>query len=407
MTDGPSGTRPYDFIIAGGGIIGLATAWRLTELQPDSYILVLEKDRAVARHQSGRNSGVVHSGIYYQPGSTKARLCRLGYHQLLDFASENRIAHEVCGKLIVAASDAEIPRLEALEDRARANGLTGVTRLDGSGLRRLEPQAAGMAALHVAETGIIDFGEICRRLVRLIELAGGRVATSHPVTALGREGDARLVLAGDEAFLTRYFINCAGLYSDRVARLDELDPGVRIVPFRGDYYRFRAGAPPLVRHLIYPVPDPAFPFLGVHFTRTIAGDIECGPNAALALGREAYGRFSVDLLDALATLRAPGVRRLARLHWRMGLAELRRSFSKRAFVRALQRLVPAVRGDMLERRPAGIRAQAVRPDGTLVDDFAFAEGEQSLHVLNAPSPAATAALAIGLEIAERAIARAG
>ncbi len=395
----------YDFIIAGGGIVGLATAWRLTQQAPGARVLVLEKEPGVARHQTGRNSGVVHSGIYYRPGTAKARLCRTGYHELLDFANTYGIAHDVCGKVIVATSDAEIPRLDELEARASANGLNGVTRLDRDRLHDVEPEAAGVAALHVPETGIIDYVAVSRQLVALIESAGGRLATGQRVTHLQRGDGARIVVAGQDRYATRYFINCAGQYSDRVARLDHLAPALRITPFRGEYYAFKPGAPTLVRNLIYPVPDPAFPFLGVHFTRMVHGGTECGPNAVLALGREAYGRLSLNIGDALGTLRYSGFRRLAAAHWRMGLGELHRSFSKGAFVKALQKLVPSIRAEMLEPRPAGIRAQALRPDGTLVDDFAFAEGERSLHVLNAPSPAATAALAIGREIAERAIAR--
>ena len=398
-------SRPYDFTIAGGGIVGLATAWRLTQQAPDARILVLEKETDVARHQTGRNSGVIHSGIYYKAGSAKARLCRTGYHQLLDFANAYDIPHDVCGKVIVATSEREIPRLHDLEERAAANGVSGISRLDRLGLQDVEPEAAGLAALHVPETGIIDYVAVSRQLVRLVEKAGGAVATGRRVTGLEEHDGVRLVSAGRERYATRYFINCAGQYSDRVARLDHLAPALRITPFRGEYYAFKPDAPALVRNLIYPVPDPAFPFLGVHFTRMIHGGIECGPNAVLALGREAYGRWSLDVADVLETLGYAGFRRLAAAHWRMGLGELRRSFSKAAFVRALQKLVPGVRAEMLEPRAAGIRAQALRPDGSLVDDFAFAEGERSLHVLNAPSPAATAALAIGQEIAERALAR--
>jgi (S)-2-hydroxyglutarate dehydrogenase len=394
----------YDFAIAGGGIVGLATAWRLTQQRPDARVLVLEKETDVARHQTGRNSGVIHSGIYYKPGSVKARLCRTGYHQLLDFASAYGIAHEVCGKVIAATVEEEIPRLQALEERAAANGLQGVTRVDSAGLRELEPDAAGLAALHVPETGIIDYVAVCRQLVALLEAAGGVVATARRVTRLDDGDGVRIVSAGRERYETRFFINCAGQYSDRVARLDHLAPALRITPFRGEYYAFKPGAPPLVRNLIYPVPDPAFPFLGVHFTRMIHGGVECGPNAVLARGREAYGHWSVNLRDAVETLTYSGFRRLAAEHWKMGLGEWRRSFSKRAFVQALRKLVPRVRADMLEPRAAGIRAQALRPDGSLEDDFAFAEGPRSLHVLNAPSPAATAALAIGHEIAERALA---
>lgn len=399
------GSHSFDFTIAGAGIVGLATAWRITQQAPDARVLVLEKEPDIARHQTGRNSGVIHSGINYQPGSAKARLCRTGYHQLLDFAGAYGIPHDVCGKVIVATSDEELPRLQALEERAAANGLPGVTRLDPPALHELEPEAAGLAALHVPETGIIDYVAVSRQLRTLVEAAGGVVATGRRVMRLEDGDGVRIVSAGRERYDTRFFINCAGQYSDRVARLDHLAPALRITPFRGEYFAFRPGAPRLVRNLVYPVPDPAFPFLGVHFTRMIHGGVECGPNAVLALGREAYSHWSFNLSDTLDTLGYPGFRRLAAVHWKTGLGEWRRSFSKRAFVRALQKLVPRVRADMLEPRAAGIRAQALRPDGSLVDDFAFVEGERSLHVLNAPSPAATASLAIGQEIAERALAR--
>lgn len=397
----------HDFVIAGGGIVGLATAWRITQLQPGARVLVLEKEAAVARHQTGRNSGVIHSGIYYKPGTAKARLCRTGYRELVDFAEQYGIAHDLCGKVIVATTEEELPRLQVLEEKAAANGLVGVTRLDDHGLRAIEPEAAGIAALHVPETGIIDYVAVSGQLVQLIEAAGSRVLVGHKVTALERDSGARVVVTNSDRYLTRYLINCGGQYSDRLARLDGVAPDLRITPFRGEYYAFKADAPALVRNLIYPVPDPAFPFLGVHFTRMVHGGIECGPNAVLALGREAYGQFSVNIGEALETLTYSGFMKLARKHWRMGLGEFHRSFSKAAFVKALQRLVPRVEAGMLEPRAAGIRAQALKADGSLVDDFAFVEGDHSLHVLNAPSPAATAALAIGQEIARRAIGQSG
>ena len=255
----------YDFVVAGGGIVGLATAWRITEQQPGARVLVLEKEAGVARHQTGRNSGVMHSGIYYKPGTDKARLCRTGYRQLVAFAEQYGMAHDVCGKVIVATAEEELPRLQVLEDRAAANGLAAVTRLDGQGLRAIEPEAAGIAALHVPETGIIDYVAVCRQLVKLIEAAGSRVAVGQKVVALQREGGARVVVTDRDRYLTRYFINCGGQYSDRLARLDGVAPDLLIAPFRGEYYAFKSEAPVLVRHLIYPVPDPAFPFLGGAF----------------------------------------------------------------------------------------------------------------------------------------------
>jgi (S)-2-hydroxyglutarate dehydrogenase len=406
----------FDCIVTGGGIVGLATAWRLLQKYPGIKLAVLEKETGVAKHQTGRNSGVIHSGIYYKPGSAKARLCREGYTQLVDFAREHGIAHDLCGKVIVALEESELPRLQTLADKAIANGLQRVTKLDPQGLREIEPHAAGLAALRVPETGIIDYVAVCEKLAQLIAGKGGKVLFGEKVEALGGTpgagsgpsdqaglpaGAMRTVVTSKSRYLTRYFVNCGGQYSDRLARLDGLAPDIRIAPFRGEYYAFKSSAPALVKHLIYPVPDPEFPFLGVHFTRMIGGGVECGPNAVLAMGREAYGRFSVNLGEALETLTYSGFHVLARKHWRMGLGEFHRSFSKAAFVKALQRLLPAVTGDMLEPRPAGIRAQALRADGSLVDDFAFAQGASSLHVLNAPSPAATASLAIGSEIASR------
>jgi (S)-2-hydroxyglutarate dehydrogenase len=391
----------FDFIVTGGGIVGLATAYRLLQRSPGAKLLLLEKEPALARHQTGRNSGVIHSGIYYKPGSAKAKMCREGYQQIIDFAREQNVPYEICGKVIVATSESELPRLDILAQKAAANGLRDVKRIDARQLKEIEPESAGIAALHVPETGIIDYVAVCARLADRIRAMGGQVTVAEKVVALGKSGATREVITDKQRYHTRYFVNCGGQHSDRIARLDGLAPDVRIAPFRGEYYAFKENAPALVKHLIYPVPDPEFPFLGVHFTRMVVGGIECGPNAVLALGREAYGRFQINLGDTLEIFANRGFRILAAKHWRMGLGEFHRSFSKAAFVRALQRLVPKVTADMLEVRPAGIRAQALKADGSLVDDFAFAEGQHSLHVINAPSPAATASLAIGDAIADR------
>ena len=391
----------FDLLIAGGGITGLASAWRILERSPGLRLLLLEKEAGLALHQTGRNSGVIHSGIYYAPGSFKARLCREGREALIAFGGERNLALQICGKVIVATADAEVPRLGALEERALKNGLQGTRRISAQELRELEPEARGLAALHVPETGIVDFSAVCAKLAEEIRARGGEIRTGEKVISIsGRKGSKR-VQTNRNRHDTAFFLNCGGLHSDRLARCEGLDPGVSIVPFRGEYFTFKKTAPALVRNLIYPVPDPAFPFLGVHFTRMIGGGVECGPNAVLALCREAYSKWSVNPRDALEIFSHAGFRALAAKHWRMGLGEFRRSLSKAAFVRALQKLVPAVRGDMLEPRASGIRAQAIRPDGSLVDDFHFVEGDGSLHVLNAPSPAATAALAIGAHVAER------
>jgi L-2-hydroxyglutarate oxidase len=357
--------------IVGGGIVGLATAYALRDLRP----VVFEKERRVGLHQTGHNSGVIHSGIYYKPGSHKARLCVEGARLMREFCRDQGIPHEICGKVIVATEAAELPRLEELERRAVANGVA-VERIGPERLREIEPHARGIAALQVPGTGIVDYAAVARKLAESVEVRTGVRVES--VRQLG----AKLV------------INCAGLHSDRLAR-----SRIRIVPFRGEYYELRRTS--LVRGLIYPVPDPAFPFLGVHFTRMVGGGVEAGPNAVLAFKREGYRWSDFSLRDTLETLAYPGFRRLARRHWRMGLMEVWRSLSKRAFVRALQRLVPEVAAEDLEPAGAGVRAQALDPGGTLVDDFRIEERPGEIHVLNAPSPAATASLAIGAFIAQR------
>ncbi|HKP97423.1 MAG TPA: L-2-hydroxyglutarate oxidase [Fibrobacteria bacterium] len=390
-----------DILIAGGGIVGLATAWRLLQRFPDRKVLVLEKESGVARHQTGHNSGVIHSGIYYKPGSFKALLCRRGYAEMVDFCRENGVPHDICGKLVVAVSRAELPQLEILRQRAGANGLRDVTVLERGGFERYEPHVAGLKALHVPETGIVDYVKVSEKLAERIRGLGGDIQLSRRVESLRTLPGEKIVKAGDAEYAAAFFINCGGLMSDRVARLDGIDPGVSIVPFRGEYYDLDAQAQTLVKNLIYPVPDPAFPFLGVHFTRMVGGGVECGPNAVLAFKREGYRKSDVSAKDLAEVLGNPGFRKLAAKHWRMGLGEFHRSFSKAAFVKALQRLLPEVRGSMLKPAGSGVRAQALRRDGSLVDDFAFAGGPRSLHVLNAPSPAATASLAIGKEIADR------
>lgn len=402
-------TSQPDILVAGGGIVGLASAWRLLQRYPGRQVLVLEKEREVARHQTGNNSGVIHSGIYYKPGSYKALLCRRGYAQMLEFAREAGIPHDICGKLIVAVSEEEIPRLLALKEKAVANGLAGVRELPAEGIREFEPHAAGLRALRVPETGIIDYVKVCQALVERIRGLGGAVETASRVEPLpgtsGVTGGKRVrVHRGDGGVEERkagFLINCGGLLSDRLARMDGIDPGVSIVPFRGEYYELAPEARGLVKDLIYPVPDPAFPFLGVHFTRLIGGGVECGPNAVLATQREGYKKSDINLRDLAEVLLNPGFRTLAAKHWRMGLGEFHRSFSKAAFTRALQRLLPDIRAEHLQPAGAGVRAQALRRDGSLVDDFHFMEGPGSLHVLNAPSPAATASLAIGEEVADR------
>jgi L-2-hydroxyglutarate oxidase len=386
-----------DLVVVGGGIVGLASAWRYAERHPGRRVVVLEKEATLASHQTGRNSGVVHSGIYYKPGSAKARHCRAGKAALEQFCRDHGVALELCGKVVVAVDASELPRLDKIHARALANGVA-CERLDAAGLRAIEPHAAGVAALHVRETGIVDYLGVCAALARRIEAGGGAVQLGARVTEL-RADAARVVIASTRGeWRAERLVNCAGLHSDRVAELSGARRAARIVPFRGEYYALRHEAQSLVRHLIYPVPDPAFPFLGVHFTRMIGGGVECGPNAVLALAREGYRWTDVSLSDMWDTFAFRGFQRFAARHWRMGLAEVRRSLSKAAFVRALQRLLPALRAEQLEPAPSGVRAQALLDSGELVDDFLIQRVGACVHVLNAPSPAATACLAIADQI---------
>jgi L-2-hydroxyglutarate oxidase len=395
--------RTADVAIAGGGIVGLATAWKIAERFRGARVVVLEKEDGVARHQTGHNSGVIHSGIYYEPGSLKARNCRRGKALLEAFCREHGIAHETCGKVVVAVDDVELPRLAGFAERARANGVRSEL-IDRERLRALEPHAGGVRALHVPETGIVDYVAVAEKLAELVRVRGGEIVTGAHVRRIRSRGGEAIVESSKGEVSARLAINCAGLHSDRVlARSGERRPA-RIVPFRGEYYELVPAARALVRGLIYPVPDPRFPFLGVHFTRTLAGGVECGPNAVLALAREGYTWLDVSARDLADTLAYGGFWRLARRHWRYGGMEVRRSLSRRAFARSLQRLVPDVKASDLVRAPAGVRAQALEPDGELVDDFLLVERRREIHVCNAPSPAATSSLAIGETIAERAAA---
>jgi L-2-hydroxyglutarate oxidase len=389
-----------DLAVVGGGIVGLATAFQFTRRHPGRRVVVLEKEAGVAHHQTGRNSGVLHSGIYYRPGSLKAATCRAGKRAMEAFCAAEGIPFEICGKVIVAATEADLAALHRLYERGQENGVH-CALIDRGRLAELEPHAAGVAALHVREAGIVDYTQVCERLAALVQAAGGEVVCQARVTAVRHHADGVTVVSTAGEYTARQLVNCAGLHSDRVARLTGVRPGVQIVPFRGEYYALKPAARRLCRNLIYPTPDARFPFLGVHFTRMIDGSVECGPNAVLAFGREAYRFADVDVRDLAGTLTYPGFLRLARRHWRMGLGELWRSLSKRAFVRALRRLVPAVRAGDLEAAPAGIRAQAVDPGGGLVDDFLVVEGDRVVNVCNAPSPAATASLQIGATVVDR------
>lgn len=395
----------YDVTIVGGGIVGLATAYRLLERRPGLRLAVVEKEHDLARHQSGRNSGVVHAGLYYPPGSLKARLCREGKDTLERFCEDHQIPFERCGKLVVAVDGSEVPLLAALRTRGEANGLRGLNEIGAERIRQIEPHAAGVRALHVAETAIVDFRRVALAYAQEVRARGGLIWLGHRVTDIEQVGSEIVVETSRGPFLSRHVVTCAGLQSDRVARMSGAPERMRIVPFRGDYLSLLPHARGLVRGLVYPVPDPAFPFLGVHFTRRIDGDVWAGPNAVLALARERYSRFGLDARDTAATLGYPGFRRLAGRYWRSGLAEVLRDLSKAGFVRACRRLVPELQVGDVAWGPSGIRAQTVLESGELADDFSVQASARILHVRNAPSPAATASLAIGRVLAEHALER--
>ena len=395
----------YDITIIGGGILGLAAAHAIGQRVPEMRVLVLEKESSVGTHQTGHNSGVIHAGIYYRPGSLKAQLSVRGAERMTAFCDDHGIAYERCGKVIVATGERDLPALEELYRRGTANGVPGLRRIDGTELRAIEPHAAGVAALHSPRTAIVDYREVARALAGEVRAAGGEIRTGVRVGAV-RERGIHIELQTTEGPLrSRLLVNCAGLYADRIARDMGVATEIQIVPFRGEYYRLRSDRTGLVRGLIYPVPDPDLPFLGVHFTRSIDGGVEAGPNAVLALAREGYRKRTVSARDLVETVRYPGFRALARRYWRTGAYEVFRSLSKPAFVHSLQRLVPAVRGSDVVPGGAGVRAQAVAADGRLVDDFYIVGSARTVHVLNAPSPAATASLPIGEYVAEQVLAK--
>ncbi len=389
-------------MVVGGGIVGLAAAYRLAERFPGARLTLLEKEAAVGQHQTGHNSGVLHCGLYYQPGSAKARLAVQGIRQMTAFCAENSIPHEVCGKLVVAADQSEVPRLESLLQRGTANGLEGLRRLGREEMLEIEPHVGGVAALRVPQEGIVDYPRVCEVLARKLAGRGAKVVTGARVTALRQAKGEWIAQTGAGDFTGDFLITCAGLYSDRVPALAGEPRETRVLPFRGEYYKLRPERQHLVRHLIYPVPDPRFPFLGVHFTRLIHGGIEAGPNAVLAFAREGYRKTDVNLRDLADALSYPGFWRFLRKYPSMAWFELRRSFSRQLFCRTLQRLVPEIRPEDLATGGSGVRAQAIAPAGDLVQDFQFIARPNALHVVNAPSPAATASLAIGAEIVRMA-----
>ncbi|WP_422926605.1 L-2-hydroxyglutarate oxidase [Singulisphaera sp. PoT] len=389
-----------DVAIIGGGIVGLATAYQLTRAYPNLRVVVLEKESDLAHHQTGHNSGVLHSGIYYKPGSLKAINCREGKRLMEEFCAAEGIAYEICGKVIVALNDADLPALERIYERGKANGVVCEV-ITPEVLKELEPHSAGIKAIHVPEAGIVNYKQVCERMAERVREREGQVLTSAPVTKIERSPDRVVLTTGAGQVEAKQIVNCAGLHCDRVTELGGQKPDAKIIPFRGEYYELKSEATHLCKNLIYPVPDPSFPFLGVHFTRMVKGGVECGPNAVLAFAREGYLKTDFSFSDMAETLAYPGFRKLAAKHWKTGLGEMWRSVSKTAFVRALQRLVPEIKAEHLEAVPAGIRAQAVLPDGSMVDDFLIQEADRVVNVNNAPSPAATASLNIGKTIVER------
>jgi len=392
----------YDAIIIGGGIVGMATGYKYQLKHPQHQILVLEKERDFAMHQTGRNSGVIHSGVYYKPGSRKARTCTAGRLQLEAFAQEHGVAYDNCGKVIVATQPEEVPRLDVIMARGIENGLEGLTWLNAEEIKAIEPECSGIKGIRVPQTGIIDYVGFVKALkdqILILQPKSQILVDSNVVSISNVEGNKKVSTENKE-YIGKLLISCGGLQADRLAKLDGLNPEVRIVPFRGDYYDLTPSGIPKVKHLIYPVPNPDFPFLGVHFTRMIEGGVECGPNAVFSFAREGYSKTSFSLKDSIQSLGFMGTWKLFAKHWKHGMGEYHRAFSKAAFLKALQQLIPSLTDADITPARAGIRAQALDSKGQLVDDFSFAKGHQSLHVMNAPSPAATACLAIADEILE-------
>jgi L-2-hydroxyglutarate oxidase len=392
--------NPTDVAVIGGGIVGLATAYQVMRHYPGRRVVVLEKEPELAHHQTGHNSGVLHSGIYYKPGSMKAINCRAGKRAMEEFCAAEGIAYEICGKVIVAVDDSELAALERIYERGQANGVSCEV-IDKHRLAELEPHAAGVRAIHVPEAGIVNYRQVCARLAERVREREGVVHTSTRVLGIRKNGQRAILSTTAGDFEALVVVNCAGLQCDRVTAMSGERPAAKIVPFRGEYFALKPTAHHLCKNLIYPVPDPSFPFLGVHFTRMIDQSVECGPNAVLAFAREGYKKTDVNITDLAESLTYPGFLRMAAKYWKMGMGEMWRSVSKRAFVRALKRLLPEIEADHLEPAPSGVRAQAVSRDGNLVDDFLIQETERVINVGNAPSPAATASLNIGKLIADR------
>lgn len=391
----------HDIIIVGAGIVGLATAYNILKKRSDINVLVIEKESGVAKHQTGNNSGVIHSGIYYKPGSLKAINCRRGYDMLLNFCGENEIEYDICGKVIVATSDNEIPQLEKIYNRGIENGLTGLKYLSKSELNEKEPQVDGVKGILVPQTGIIDFKKVSNKLAEKIKELGGKIVFETSLNNIKTSASKVMIETNNGNYNCDFLISCAGLQSDRVAKMTNPNLDLRIIPFRGEYYKLKSDKRNLVNNLIYPVPDPAFPFLGAHFTRMIDGNVECGPNAVFSFKREGYSKLSFSLRDTFESISWPGFQKVAAKYWRTGMGEFYRSFNKDAFVTALQKLIPTISKDDLEKGGAGVRAQACDKEGGLLDDFYLVEQKNIIHVCNAPSPAATSSLSIGDYISEK------
>ncbi len=395
----------HDVIVIGGGIVGLATALKILEKKPSTKLLLLEKESELSAHQTGNNSGVIHSGIYYKPGSLKALNCRKGYQRLIDFCDEENIKYELCGKVIVATNDSQLDALDTLYDRGLQNGLKGLKRISEGELKEIEPYVKGIKGIQVPETGIIDYKEVSIKYGEKIIAQGGEIHTGEKVNKIIQNNKSVIIETSKNTYEGKLLVNCAGLYSDKVARMTGQDINVKIIPFRGEYFKIKKEKHHLVNHLIYPVPDPAFPFLGVHFTRMINGGIEAGPNAVLAFAREGYKKLQISLPELTETLMWPGFQKVAAKYWSTGFGEMYRSFSKSAFTKALQGLIPEIQKDDLETGGAGIRAQACDRNGGLSDDFLIYENEFAVNVCNAPSPAATSSLAIGDAVSDLILKR--
>jgi len=393
-----------DVAIVGGGIVGLSTAYQILIERPKTKLILLEKESQVGQHQTGHNSGVIHSGIYYKAGSLKAQNCINGYQMLIDFAKKNEIPYDLCGKLIVATNDKEKEQIQLLFKRGQENNLDGLKILNREEIKKIEPFVEGLEAIYVPQTGIIDYGLVCQKLKENIEKLGGKVKTGFSVQNLFENQKGVVIHSRKRSQIeAKVAINCGGLYSDRLAKGSMKNIDTKIIPFRGEYFKLKETSKYLVKNLIYPVPDPNFPFLGVHFTRMINGDVEAGPNAVLAFKREGYKKTDFNVFDLSEILAWPGFQKVALKYWQTGLGELYRSYSKKAFTRALQKLVPSIKKSDLEAAPAGVRAQASSKDGGLLDDFKIEQNNKIIHVLNAPSPAATSSLSIGKTIAELAL----